>query len=178
MSDRNGQVLVAKPAGSGILASMLNDEVKKGNAMSYNGWTNRETWLVNVWFNPESREDVEFARSYLEDQYDAMPDGALKDMLDLDAVNWEELLEHFEDEVEEEETEEFWPDWSSIQKVLANPTETCTIDSIESRKANKMTEKNQSTNATKIENLLFAINFMSGMVCGIALIQLVAFFSK
>jgi hypothetical protein len=71
--------------------------------MSYNGWTNRETWLVNVWFNPESREDVEFARSYLEDQYDAMPDGALKDMLYLDAVNWEELLEHFE---EEEETEE------------------------------------------------------------------------
>jgi hypothetical protein len=58
---------------------------------------------VNVWFNPESREDVEFARSYLEDQYDAMPDGALKDMLYLDAVNWEELLEHFE---EEEETEE------------------------------------------------------------------------
>jgi hypothetical protein len=79
---------------------MLN---QKGNAMSYNGWTNRETWLVNVWFNPESREDVEFARSYLEDQYDAMPDGALKDMLYLDAVNWEELLEHFE---EEEETEE------------------------------------------------------------------------
>lgn len=71
--------------------------------MSYNGWTNRETWLVNVWFNPESREDVEFARSYLEEQYDAMPDGALKDMLDLDAVNWEELLEHFEDEEEAEE---------------------------------------------------------------------------
>lgn len=33
-------------------------------------------------------------------------------------------------------------------------------------------------NATKIENLLFIINFLTGMVCGIALLQLVAFFSK
>ncbi len=27
--------------------------------MSYNGWTNRETWLVNLWFNPESIEDLD-----------------------------------------------------------------------------------------------------------------------
>ena len=33
----------------------------------YNGWTNRETWLVNVWFNPESRTDVELAREALEE---------------------------------------------------------------------------------------------------------------
>ena len=69
----------------------------------YNGWTNRETWLVNVWFNPESREDVEFARSYLEEQYDSIPDGVLKDMIALDEVNWNELLEHFEEEEEVEE---------------------------------------------------------------------------
>lgn len=73
--------------------------------MSYNGWSNRETWLVNVWFNPESREDVESARYMLEEQYDEMPDGVLKDMLSLDRVNWDELLEHFEDEVEEAEEE-------------------------------------------------------------------------
>lgn len=70
--------------------------------MSYNGWTNRETWLVNVWFNPESREDVEFARSYLEEQYDDIPNGVLKDMIALDEVNWNELLEHFEEEEEVE----------------------------------------------------------------------------
>ena len=75
--------------------------------MSYNGWTNRETWLVNVWFNPESREDVEMARDIINEQYDAIPDGALKDMLDIQAINWDELLEHFEeeDETDEEETE-------------------------------------------------------------------------
>ena len=66
--------------------------------MSYNGWTNRETWLVNVWFDPTCREDVEAARYTLEEQYDAIPDGPLKDMVNLDAVNWDELLEHFENE--------------------------------------------------------------------------------
>lgn len=67
----------------------------------FNGWTNRETWLVNVWGNPESRADVEMLREMLEEQYDSMPDGILKDMLDLDAIDWDELLEHFDDEEEE-----------------------------------------------------------------------------
>lgn len=64
--------------------------------MSYNGWSNRETWLVNVWFNPESRDDVEFARSIIDEQYDSIPDGVIKDMIDIDAINWDELMEHFE----------------------------------------------------------------------------------
>jgi hypothetical protein len=42
---------------------------------TYNGWTNRETWLVNVWFSPESRADVEYARETLDEQYDNIPDG-------------------------------------------------------------------------------------------------------
>ena len=70
--------------------------------MSYNGWTNRETWLINVWYDPESRDDVYAIRDMLEEQYDQIPDGALKDMVNLDAVNWDELLEHFEEETEEE----------------------------------------------------------------------------
>ncbi len=69
--------------------------------MSYNGWTNRETWLVNVWYNPESREEVEACRYTLEEEYDAMPDGPLKDMVHLSEVDWDQLLEHFEDEEEE-----------------------------------------------------------------------------
>jgi hypothetical protein len=62
----------------------------------YNGWTNRATWLVNVWGNPESREDVDFLRDMIQQQYDALPDGILKDMLDLSEIKWGELLEHFE----------------------------------------------------------------------------------
>ena len=72
---------------------------------TYNGWTNRETWLVNVWFNPESREDVEFARETLDEQYEAIPAGPLRDMLDMRAINWDELLENFEEE-ETDETDE------------------------------------------------------------------------
>ena len=63
----------------------------------YNGWTNRETWLVNVWYDPQSRQDVENIRDMLEEQYDAMPNGPLKDMVNLSAVDWQELLEHFDE---------------------------------------------------------------------------------
>ena len=74
--------------------------------MSYNGWTNRETWLVNVWFNPESKEDVQYAKDVLEEQYDAMENGVLKDMLNMSAINWDELESHFNDEESDEGEEE------------------------------------------------------------------------
>lgn len=59
--------------------------------MSYNGWSNRETWLVNVWFSPETKQDVENARLTLEEEVDGMQPGVLKDMIALDNVNWREL---------------------------------------------------------------------------------------
>lgn len=71
----------------------------------YNGWTNRATWLVNVWGNPESLEDVESLRSMLEEQYDEMPNGILKDMLDMSDINWDELLGHFEEDEDSTEDE-------------------------------------------------------------------------
>jgi hypothetical protein len=69
--------------------------------MSYNGWTNRETWLVNVWFNPESVEDVEVAQATIEEAHDEIPD-FLKDFCNISAINWDELKSHFEEEEEEE----------------------------------------------------------------------------
>jgi hypothetical protein len=72
---------------------------------TYNGWTNRATWLVNVWGNPESKADVQGLREMLEEQYEALPDGILKDMLDLSEINWDELESHFEDEESEEDEE-------------------------------------------------------------------------
>ena len=68
----------------------------------YNGWTNRETWLVNLWFEPVTKYDVFAAQDMLEQQYDEMPDGALKDMLDLSQVNWDELQNECEEEGETE----------------------------------------------------------------------------
>lgn len=71
---------------------------------TYNGWANRETWLINVWFNPESKEDVHSAQAYFEECYDQLPD-FMKDFVDYSAINWDELLEHFEDEEDESEEE-------------------------------------------------------------------------
>lgn len=60
--------------------------------MSYNGWSNRETWLISVWFNPESVEDVEMAQATIEEDYDNLPD-YMKDFVDIQAIDWEELKE-------------------------------------------------------------------------------------
>ena len=60
---------------------------------SYNGWTNRATWAINLWFNPETREDVHAAREAFEDACadPALPD-FLRDFIDTD-INWRELEE-------------------------------------------------------------------------------------
>ena len=70
--------------------------------MLYNGWSNRETWLVNVWFDPESKEDVQLAKEALEEQYDAMENGVLKDMISIDSIDWNELESYFDDEENED----------------------------------------------------------------------------
>jgi hypothetical protein len=69
--------------------------------MSYNGWTNRETWLVNVWFNPESKADVENAKCMIDESYDALPD-YMKDFVSIDQIDWDELADHFPDDEDEE----------------------------------------------------------------------------
>ena len=70
---------------------------------TYNGWTNRATWLVNVWGNPETKDNVRNLKEQLEDDYDAITNGILKDMIDLNAINWKELEDAMEDEENEEE---------------------------------------------------------------------------
>lgn len=69
---------------------------------TYNGWTNRATWLVNVWFNPESREDVESAKCVIEEAEDSLPD-FMRDFLCTSEINWQELESHFEEEESEED---------------------------------------------------------------------------
>lgn len=72
------------------------------NENTYNGWRNRETWLVNLWFNPESVSDLEMAREALETVHDEMPD-FMRDFVDLSAIDWRELEESLEIEEEEED---------------------------------------------------------------------------
>ena len=70
---------------------------------TYNGWTNRATWLVNIWFNPESRADVQMARMTIEDEIEQIPN-FLQDFLDTD-INWRELEDQFDDDDQEENGE-------------------------------------------------------------------------
>lgn len=68
----------------------------------YNGWSNRETWLVNVWFSPETKSDVDYAEDVLNEQYNALPDGVLKDMIDLNSINWDELRDNCSEDEDED----------------------------------------------------------------------------
>ncbi len=58
---------------------------------TYNGWTNRATWLVNLWFEPKSESDLDFIKEDLETQVDSLPNGILKDLVSLGEINWYEL---------------------------------------------------------------------------------------
>ena len=71
--------------------------------MTYNGWRNRETWLVNIWYNPVTKSDIDWIQEHLEDQYytsEALQ-GFWNDMIDFNAIDWDELREAMEDEEEE-----------------------------------------------------------------------------
>lgn len=69
----------------------------------YNGWTNRATWLINVWFEPESREQVMLARDTFEEAVSELTskNSWLSDFIDTD-INWDELMGHFEEEENEQ----------------------------------------------------------------------------
>ena len=79
--------------------------------MSYNGWTNKETWLVNLWFGDcltEMQEEGEEVTAYAAQRFvlDLIDDsswrksvegGFILDMLNcaLRKVNWEEIASHY-----------------------------------------------------------------------------------
>ena len=82
----------------------------------YNGWTNRETWMVNLHWGDywtelglcgevvtedSARSDVE---AFIDEALSDMPEGQrlfLSDWIDLGSVNWREIASHYEPETEE-----------------------------------------------------------------------------
>ena len=78
---------------------------------TYNGWTNRETWAIGLylmdsvtdqiiddydnWASTDTKEAGQLFESFVNDMIeDADLNGLLLDLLDLSAVNWQELGEH------------------------------------------------------------------------------------
>jgi len=83
----------------------------------YNGWTNYETWLVNMWFGDcfaAMQEDTgnmsadaleDFVMEMLESEGNIPQYGFAADIMNaaLREVDWDELAEHYAVEDEEEE---------------------------------------------------------------------------
>ena len=61
-----------------------------------NGWTNRETWVVNVWFNPETKEDVDYIEETLEDEFMDIHGmhGIYIDLMNFGSIDWNELRDN------------------------------------------------------------------------------------
>ena len=72
--------------------------------MTYNGWLNRETWLVNVWYDPTTKSDIDYIEETLEDNFIEMIGGTANiymDMIDFNCIDWESLREAMEEDEEE-----------------------------------------------------------------------------
>jgi hypothetical protein len=79
---------------------------------TYNGWTNRETWVINLWmgdyFQEVSDEGQHLMAEYIEETiWDMLNEADIPpmfaDMIDLCAVNWQELADHYTTETKFQE---------------------------------------------------------------------------
>ena len=69
---------------------------------TYNGWRNRSTWLINLWFIPCSLDHLESIRKALEERVGELANSKdtvenyLSDLIDLQAIDWDEIAKHLE----------------------------------------------------------------------------------
>ena len=80
--------------------------------MSYNGWSNKETWLVNVWLGDDLQAHKEEGEPLTDDYIEAIVDdmaaelefdnGLLRDLLNtaMGEVNYWELEQHYTEDDE------------------------------------------------------------------------------
>ena len=67
---------------------------------TYNGWRNRTTWLVNLWFEPNAHHELEAIKESLEQRVNdlanskSIVDQFLADHINIEKIDWHELAEH------------------------------------------------------------------------------------
>lgn len=70
---------------------------------TYNGWTNRETWLVNLWLGDHLQDmaeeghawDADGLEDYVHEVIQPPTEGLLADLCGLSMVDWVELALHY-----------------------------------------------------------------------------------
>ena len=84
-------------------------EDKHMNDNTYNGWTNRETWVINLWmgdyFSEIAEEGQQLTADYIEETiWDMFNEADIPlmfvDLISLCAVNWRELADHYTTEAD------------------------------------------------------------------------------
>ena len=77
---------------------------------------NRETWLVNLHFEPVSESDLYWIKDTLEQQIEKINEiwcgRFFTDMIDLSKINWDELENHVEENCDACEAE-----WETLNKI-------------------------------------------------------------
>jgi len=78
----------------------------------YNGWKNKETWLVNLWlgdvFTMDQEDGIDVTAEYIEDQVQMQiensggVDGFIADLLNcaLGEIDYQEIAEHYNQDME------------------------------------------------------------------------------
>lgn len=67
----------------------------------HEGWTNRETWLVNKHYSPRSKADLDHVKDSLGTIEAGITNCFLKDYIDFSRIDWHELEEALEEKEEE-----------------------------------------------------------------------------
>ena len=73
--------------------------------VAVNGWRNRATWLVNLWFNPETVSDICYLEETLQHDFEKMIEEKFgtsahfyTDLIDFTDIDWQGLKEAMEEE--------------------------------------------------------------------------------
>jgi hypothetical protein len=101
---------VERPSSSQSATDEINKQWELN--MSYNGWKNRQTWLVNVHFGDYLQEliedgyrvDADFIKQVVDDHFqEQVKDLSMfvQDMIDDAGIDWNELAAHYPQDDEE-----------------------------------------------------------------------------